>query len=291
MYAEVIKLENYGSTDSLSRKKCYNKFFNMLLTNNLIRLFCLVLIGCSSLFSCTTRNLIYFSDLPKGDFNTQPVENFNDTRIQPLDVLSITVSTLNPESNLLFNSGVFANLGSDATGSVGTPLNDGYRVDKSGEIGFPVLGKVALGGLTLDEATAKMVDLLESEVRNPIVNVKMLNFKITVVGEVNRPSAFPVLTEKINIIEAIGLAGDLTAFGKRENVLLIREIDGKRSTIRMNLNNKDVFLSPYYYLQQNDIVYVEPVRAKASQASMGRQNLSIALSVVSILSIFITQLF
>lgn len=240
--------------------------------------------------SCATRNLVYFSDLQQENINTEPVINAIDPQIQPVDLLSITVSTLNPESNLLFNSGVISSVGS-ASSITTSIINEGYRVDKEGEINFPILGKVHLAGLTLDEATLKMVQLLESEVKNPIVNIKLLNFRITVVGEVNQPSTIPVLTEKLNIIEAIGLAGDLTPFGRRENVLLIRESEGERTTVRLDLNKKDIFTSPYYYLQQNDIIYVEPVRAKGVQASMGRQNLSLALSVVSILSIILTRFF
>lgn len=240
--------------------------------------------------SCATRNLIYFSDLPHENIITEAVENAIDPRIQPVDLLSITVSTLNPESNLLFNSGVITSLGS-ASSSSASMINEGYRVDKEGEINFPILGKVELAGLTLDEATDKMVQLLESEVKNPIVNIKLLNFRITVVGEVGQSSTFPVLTERINIIEAIGLAGDLTPFGKRENVLLIRESEGDRIMVRLDLNKKEIFSSPYYYLQQNDIVYVEPARARGVQASMGRQNLSLALSILSFVSLVAFRFF
>lgn len=240
--------------------------------------------------SCATRNLIYFSDLPEENINTEPVINAIDPRIQPVDLLSITVSTLNPESNLLFNSGVISSVGS-ASSVTTSMINEGYRVDKEGEINFPILGKVHLEGLTLDEATVKMGQLLESEVKNPIVNIKLLNFRITVVGEVNQPSTFPVMTERINIVEAIGLAGDLTPFGRRENVLLVRESEDKRTTVRLDLNKKDIFTSPFYYLQQNDIIYVEPVRARGVQASMGRQNLTLALSIISVLSIVAFRFF
>lgn len=240
--------------------------------------------------SCATRNLVYFSDLPDAAVDTRKVENAIDPLIQPMDLLSITVSTLNPESNLLFNSGVLSSVGG-ASGAAMTMNNEGYRVDKQGEVNFPVLGKVELGGLTIDEAISKMGKLLESEVKNPIVNIKLINFKITVVGEVSNPSTFPVMTERINIVEAIGLAGDLTPFGKRENVLLIRENEGERTTVRLDLNKRDIFSSPYYYLQQNDIIYVEPVRTKGVQASMGRQNLTLALSIISILSLVAFRFF
>ncbi len=242
------------------------------------------------LASCSRRNLTYFSDLPEGSTYTETINNATAPQIQPDDLLNITVSTLNPESNLLFNSGVITTLGSTAnTGNTVTKINEGYLVDKNGAVNFPVLGKVVLAGLTIDEATEKMADRLQSEVKNPIVNIRILNFRVTVIGEVNQPSTFAVPTEKINIIEALGLAGDMTVFGKRENVLLIREKEGIRSTVRLDLNNKALLSSPYFYLQQNDIVYVEPVRAKAEQASLIRSNISIVLSTVSILSIILTR--
>jgi len=238
--------------------------------------------------SCATRNIIYFSDLPQDAVSTEEVNNILDPLIQPTDYVSVRVNTLNPETNLLFNSGVIPNIGG-GSGNVGSLSNEGYRVDKDGAINFPILGKVVLGGLTIDEATEKLTKLLENEAKNPIVNIKLLNFKITVLGEVSSPGTFSVSTENINIIEAIGLAGDLTPYGKRENIMLVRVKDGVRTTARFNLNKKDVFLSPYFYLQQNDMIYVEPVRARAEQASMSRNNISLAFSVISIVTLLLTR--
>lgn len=213
-----------------------------------------------------------------------------EPRIQPTDYITVRVSTLNPETNLLFNTGVISNVGGNAGSSnAGYLSTDGYRVDKDGAINFPVLGRVVLGGLTIDEATEKLTKLLEKEAKNPIVNIKIINFKVTVLGEVDNPGTFSVSTDNINIVEAIGLAGDLTPFGKRENVLLIRMQDGVRTTARIDLNKKDTFSSPYFYLQQNDIIYVEPVKARAEQASMTRSNLSLAFSVISIATFLITR--
>lgn len=242
----------------------------------------LLIIFSLVLASCATRNLVYMSDLHQEGFNTQKILNALDTKIQPIDLLSITVSTLNPESNLLFNSGVLSSIGSSAgQGNAPSQLNQGYRVDNNGEINFPILGKVQLAGLTLEEATDKMVQLLEKEARNPIVNIKIMNFRITVVGEVKNPSTIPVPSEKINIIEAIGLAGDLTPFGKRENILLMREVGEERTTVRLNLNDKAILNSPYFYLQQNDIIYVEPDKARALQTNTGRVNTIFILSLLN----------
>lgn len=238
--------------------------------------------------SCATRNLVYFSDLPKNAVTTEGVRNVLEPLIQPTDLISIRVNTLNAETNLLFNSGVISNMGSGSD-NLGSLPNEGYRVDKEGAVNFPILGKVVLGGLTIDKATEKLTKLLENEAKNPIVNIKLLNFKVTVLGEVSSPGTFSISTENINIMEAIGLAGDLTSYGKRENVLLVRVKDGVRTTARFDLNKKDVFSSPYFYLQQNDLVYVEPVRARAEQTSLARSNISIALSVISILSFALVQ--
>lgn len=240
--------------------------------------------------SCSTRNLVYFSDLPQNTEISEEVLNVQEPTIQPIDLLSITVSTLNPESNLLFNSGIISNTGgSTNTSGTVSMINSGYRVDKTGSINFPVLGKIEVAGLTLDEATEKITQLLQKEAKSPIVNVKLLNFRITVIGEVKNPNTFPVLTERINIVEAIGLAGDLTPYGKRENVLLIREVDGVRTTVRLDLNKKAVFSSPYFFLQQNDVIYVEPVKARAEQASVTRSHVSLTISIVSIISLLLTR--
>ncbi|MFO7826509.1 MAG: polysaccharide biosynthesis/export family protein [Cyclobacterium sp.] len=235
--------------------------------------------------ACSTRNLIYMSDLHQEDVNIEKIRNSAEPRIQPIDLLSITVSTLNPESNLLFNSGVLANIGSTAgQANVTSQLNEGYRVDNNGEISFPIIGKIKLAGLTLEEATDKMVKLLETEARNPIVNIKIINFRITVVGEVNNPSTISVPSEKINVIEAIGLAGDMTPFGKRENILLMREVGDERITARLNLNDKAILDSPYFYLQQNDILYVEPDKARALQTNTSRINATFILTLINTLT-------
>lgn len=234
------------------------------------------------LSSCSSRNLIYFSDLPEMPVSTERIPKVLEPMIQPTDYLSVRVNTLNPETNVLFNSGVMSPIGS-STGSEGTGglSNEGYRVGNDGTINFPILGKVTLGGMTIDEATVKLTQLLENEAKNPIVNIKIINFKISVLGEVSNPNTFTVLTENINIMEAIGLAGDLTAYGKRENVLVIRVKEGVRTTARLDLNKKEIFSSPYFYLQQNDMVYVEPVKARAQQASMSRSNITLMISILS----------
>lgn len=231
-------------------------------------------------FSCNpTRNLVYFSDLKENSVYKTPATNDPRIRIQPNDMLSISVSSLNPESNVLFNRGVIQQPNTTASAS-NTP--DLYLVNDDGNISFPVLGKITLKDLTQEEAIDLLTGRLREYVKDPIVTIRLVNFKVTVIGEVNKPSTFSVPTERINVLEALGLAGDMTAYGKRENVLLIRERDGVRSTTRLNLNDKSLLSSPYFYLQQNDVLYVEPDRIKEIQASTNTKTLTISTMAISI---------
>ena len=253
---------------------------------NLFYLFAFLLLFAS----CSKRNLAYFSDLEGQGVYTETIGHASEPKIKPDDLLSITVTSINPEANMLFNQGVIASEGNVGTGGVDKSTL-GYVVNSEGLINLPILGKVELGGLTKEEATQKITSLLEEYLQDPIVNIRYLNYRITVIGEVNKPSTFTVPTEKINLLTALGLAGDLTVFGKRENILIIREEGGERTMTRVNLNNKEILNSPYFYLQQNDVVYVEPVETKAEQASLTRSNISIALAAASVLAIIITRIF
>lgn len=247
--------------------------------------------------SCASnRKLTYFNNLgPTSDFKTE-IKNDIEPEIQVDDLLGITVSSLSAESNTLYNSGTIAPASSTIASSNTTisPTavrnGEGYLVDKAGYVSLPVLGKVKLAGLTKEQAAEKLTEEIRKSVKNPTVNVRFLNFKITVIGEVNRPSTFTVPTEKITVLEALGLAGDMTAFGRRENVLLIREKGGVRSAVRVDFTNKDLLNSPYFYLQQNDVVYVEPVKAKELQGSASSFYLPIVSVAVSIMSVLLFAL-
>lgn len=256
------------------------------LTRLLLPLFvvaALVLGSCSS-----SRKLTYFEDLKGTGTQAEDIRTDTDNLIQPDDLLGITVVTLNAESNVLFNSGVMQATGSTSAVASTGKINDGYSVDKNGAINFPVLGKVKLGGLTKAQATDKIANEINAKyVKNPIVNIRYLNFKITVVGEVNRPSSFTLPTERINLLEALAMAGDLTVYGKRENVLVIREKDGKRSFIRVNLAQKSTFESSSFYLQQNDVVYVEPIKTRALQTGTSSFYLPLISTVLSIVSVIV----
>jgi polysaccharide export outer membrane protein len=233
---------------------------------------------------------VYFNDLGKSAEYKTPIENISTTRIQPDDLLSITVSSLNPGSNVLFNSGTLPP-SSSTDAAIVNRANEGYLVDKNGFVNLPVIGKIKLGGLSKEEANNLLTNKLTEYLKDPIVNIRFLNFKVTVIGEVNNPSSFTILNEKINVLEALGLAGDMTAFGKRENVLIIREKEGIRSATRINLNNKEVLNSPYFYLQQNDIVYVEPEnRTKVAQTSASNRFIPIVVAAITAVAIYISNI-
>lgn len=255
----------------------------VLLLYGLITGFC---IGCN-----TRRNLVYFSDLKDSAYKSL-ILNQHDPEIQANDILGISISSLNPESNVLFNKGML--LPSNQSGgesSISGSLSDGYTVDKNGMIHFPVIGMIKLAGLNREGAELKMTEVLSNYVKNPIVNVRFLNFKVTVIGEVNKPSSFTIQGDRINVLEALGLAGDMTPFGKRQNVLVIREKSGVRSMERMNLNNKDVFSSPFFYLQQNDIVYVEPEnKEKSAQTNNDYRLLPILTATISAIAVLLTRI-
>jgi polysaccharide biosynthesis/export protein len=236
--------------------------------------------------SCSKRNLRYFSDIDTQKEYKVPINAATQPKIQEDDLLSITVTSLNAESNMLFNAGVLAPSSQSSNVFISNPINENYLVDKNGFINYPVVGQVNLRGLTKLEAIEKMTKLLEDYVQDPIVNIRFMNFKITVIGEVQKPDTFVIPTEKVTVLEALGLAGDMTAYGRRDNVLIIREKDGVRTSSRINLNTTEILSSPYYYLHQNDIVYVEPFKTKAIQADSNPQLFAV-ISMVSSLVIIL----
>jgi polysaccharide export outer membrane protein len=251
-------------------------------------LFLIVIVG--ALFSCSKRNLVYFSNIEGDKPYSVKVNDDTEPRIKIDDLLSITVTSLNPESNMLFNAGVLMPSNAAGNAIVSTPINESYLVNKLGNINYPVIGEIYLEGLTKMEAVQKMNGLLNDYVQNPIVNIRFMNFKVTVMGEVQNPDTFIIPTEKISILEALGMAGDMTAFGKRENVLLIREKDGYRTATRINLNDKEILGSPNFYLHQNDILYVEPVKTKAIQSDTNPRTFAIISSLTSLAIVVLVNL-
>ena len=209
------------------------------------------------------------------------------------DLLAIMVNSKNPELALPFNMPMI----SYQIGSQSSPQQRvlGYLVDTNGEIDFPILGKMHVAGLTRLQLTELIKQRLTEEdlIKDPVVTVQFLNYKVSVMGEVNRPGSFNISGDRITLLEALSMAGDLTIYGRRDRVAVIRENDGQRTILYHDLRSSDVFNSPCYYLQQNDIVYVEPNNSKAGQSEINQNKsvgvwLSAGSILVSIVSLIVT---
>ena len=243
----------------------------------------LILVAC--MFSCSSsKKIAYIQNSDSIDLSRS--QYLYDARIMPKDVLTITVNTVNPEASAPFNLTVRSTL--TTTGNIGynTGSLQTYLVSNDGTIEFPVLGTLHVGGLSKSECEQMIHDRILpylNAAENPVVTVRMANYKISVLGEVARPGMFTVSNEKINILEALAQAGDLTIYGVRDRVKLIREDrTGQKEIHVVNLNDAELINSPYYYLQQNDIVYVEPNKVKARNSSIGTST-TIWLTSTSIL--------
>lgn len=215
-------------------------------------------------FSCASHpEFIYLQDISKKQVEPLPVI---DTRaivkIQPYDFLYISVYSIDPLAAVPFNPQISA-------GQIGNvqPEIIGYKVGKDGFIDFPVIGRITVTGLTLREAEAVLSRKVETYLKEPVISMKFLNLKVTVIGEVNRPGTFDIPVENMTIMQAIGLAGDISIYGDRANILIVREQDGIRTNGKINLLSAETFNSPFYYLQQNDVIIVQPSEIKDTQVN------------------------
>jgi polysaccharide export outer membrane protein len=260
----------------------------MILKKDYLRyIFVVPVLICCFFTSCvSTQKSVYFNNVP--DTVIAPVKGNFEPVIHKNDVLQIVVSSMNPQDAIVFNTPSIASTGAPGSG----PQAIGYLVSEQGFIEYPVLGKVKAAGLTKDQLTTYLRDELDNRklMKDPVVSIRFLNYRVTVLGEVSRPTVVNVSNEKMTILEALGMAGDITVFGKKENVLLIRDVDGQRVIKRLNLNNDEIFSSQYYYLQSNDIVYVEPTKSRVAVASGSRQTVPIILSSLSLMVIILDRL-
>lgn len=257
----------------------------------------LVAVAVLTVTSCSTpKNVAYIQNSDYIDYTNS--EFLYDARIMPKDILTVTINTVNPEASAPFNLIVRPTLAS-VTSNI--PTSGGalqtYLVDNDGCIDFPVVGKLQVGGLTKSMCEKLIHDKIKRYMNadeNPIVTVRMSNYKISVIGEVNRPGMFTVDNEKINIFEALAKAGDLSIYGVRDRVKLIREnAKGRKEIHTVNLNDANIVNSPYYYLQQNDVVYVEPNSVKAKNSAIGTSTtilISITSALVSLASLIVNVL-
>jgi polysaccharide export outer membrane protein len=265
----------------------------MSASNKYSRIILVFAIGSSMfawLCSCTSKkNLVYFQG--PAVVATEVSKSYSPI-LQKDDLLSILVMGQDPEAVVPFNLPPNMVIGVSSMGgySQGAPTQPGYLIDAEGNIDFPVVGKLKLGGLTRPEAIALIREKLKEYVVKPNVNMRILNYKVTVLGEVKNPGTFTIPNERITLPEALGIAGDLLITGVRHDVLVIRDVDGKITETRIDLRKKDLFRSPVYYLQQNDIVYVEPNRARINSSVVNASNAGIAISVLSLLITMVTLL-
>lgn len=238
------------------------------------------------LYSCQSvpKDVAYFQDLDAQTQQRISQIDFSkyEATIQNNDVLLITVAspTLNQDVVAQFNLPMANYLTPGESSVQASPAMQTYLVDKDGYISYPVIGKIKLGGLAFSEAVKTMEKAVSDYVTNPIINMEIISFQVTVMGEVFKPGPVEAVNGRISILDALGAAGDLTIWGDRRNVLLIRDNNGKKEFVRFDLTKSEVFASPYFYLQQNDLVVVEPNDARKKESKYGQTD-SYRLSIVS----------
>ena len=237
------------------------------------------------LLSCASKKkVVYLQDIDQT--KSYDSSTLYEPKLQPDDLLSIIVSAENPELSVPFNLPQIQGNYEINNNQNGIKT---YLVDNFGFIEFPVIGKLKLGGLTRTEATAKLVTAVGEYIKNPIINLRILNFKVSILGEVLKPSSFTLSSERITLLEAISMAGDLTIYGKRNNILIIREAEGKKTYNRVDITKSDFLNSPFYYLAQNDIVVVEPNKTRVNASVVG-PNVTATISAISVLVTLIVVL-
>lgn len=238
-------------------------------------------------FSCASKkDVVYYQNID--GLASGEKSNTYEIKIQPDDLLLIIVSAEDPETAIPFNlSTLSVPSVYSLNASRGQETMQSYLVDTGGSIDFPVLGKLKLGGLTRSEVMQLLQDKISKYIKNPIINLRIMNFKVSVQGEVTLPGTYTVTSERITLIEALTLAKDLTIYGKRDNILIIREIDGVKSFNRVDITKADFINSPFYYLAQNDVVYVEPNKVRVNGAAVGA-NTGVIISITSLVITLIT---
>lgn len=233
--------------------------------------------------SCSTyKKVPYFQDLSRSQIITEDINNLSAVTIQPEDQLSISVTSLNQDAANVFTN----NLQSAGTNS-SSPVY-GYVVNKNGEINLPLVGTMKVTGLTPTQLSATLQQQLLTYLSKPNVYVRIVNFKVAVMGDVMHPNVYNSPGERLTITEALTLAGDLNITAKRDDILLVREIDGKRVFVPIDITSKKLFESPYFYLKPNDLIYVQPGKLKLATVDTGYRNASLIISALSLIAISIS---
>jgi len=264
-------------------------------------LVCLSAFFSCLLFSCTTQRIAYFQDISDSvkanNVKYVNLPQFTAPVVHPDDILNVNVQTLDPQANVILNQG---NLPIQSGISTINPnslmMNNqnavsGYLVNKNGEINMPYIGTVHVAGLTTNAIHDTVLNKIAVYFKNPVVNVRFANFKVTVLGEVKQPATFSLPNERPTVLDALGLAGDITLYGKRNNVLLVRDADGKKEITRLNLDSSNVINSPYFYLKPNDVLYVEPSESRVASTNAFRtRDIAVLSAGISLLTVVAARL-
>lgn len=250
----------------------------------------LLLLIIAILTSCNaSKEIVYMQDATSGTNESHIA--FRNIKIQPRDKLSIIVSSKNPELSSLFNLQMVNTGGDQNVLMGGQQLRQlGYTVDNTGSIDFPIFGRIKVEGLTREELSELVKKKIKDEnyIQDPIVTVEFANLKFSVLGEVKSPGIYSIEGDRLTILEAIGMAQDLTIYGKRDNIMVVREENGIRTSYHLDLRSSDFFNSPAYYLQQNDVVYVQPNSVRAGQSSINENSFKSVTLWTSITSLLIS---
>nr|WP_298005135.1 polysaccharide biosynthesis/export family protein [uncultured Flavobacterium sp.] len=229
--------------------------------------------------SCASReNIAYYQNVDQTEFLNKTFV----TKIQPDDLLMIIVSAQNPMAVQQFNLTTNLSVNPSNQAASGQVQQQLYLVDQNGYIDFPVLGKISVGNKTKEKVVDDLIAKISREVKNPIVNLRIMNYKVSVQGEVKMPGTHKINSERITLPEALSLSGDLTTYGRRDNIVVIREENGEVKSHRVDITKADFINSDFYYLKQNDMVYVEPNKVAVNSSAVG-PNISIYLSAISLL--------
>lgn len=246
---------------------------------SLFRFLFIGVIGVLSVSSCAPRaKIAYMQNIESLGSAT---DHTFESKVQPDDLLLIIVSADDPEAVVPFNLTTRMTSNPENPGMGGQQSQQLYLVDSQGYIDFPSLGRLKLGGLTRSQVMDTLQSKLNPYLKNPILNFRITNYKIVVEGEVARPGVHRIASERITLLEALALSGDLTIYGKRDNILVIREQDGQRTHARVDITKSDFINSPYYYLSQNDVVYVEPNKTRVNASVVG-PNITVGLTALSL---------
>lgn len=245
------------------------------------------------LFSCgkVRRDQIYFNNLPD-TLKSIKVESspYVEPVIQTNDVLSVIIQTVDPTNQVLVNQVTPTSVMASSSGTGVSQTVSGFLVDKAGNIKLPWLGELKVAGLTITQARSMVDENARKYFTQPNVQVNFATYKVTVIGEVLRPATYNIPFEKVTVFDAIGIAGDITIYGRKDNVLLVRDSIGQKRLVRLNLNSSDVFKSPYYHLKQNDIIYIEANKDKiATSESYKTRSVTITVTLLSAFVVLLSR--